>query len=590
MGKFRPPESLNFDKPGEWPAWKQRFLRFASVDELSKKSGATQVSTLIYALGTHAETVFNSFTFAEDKDKEDLTKVLEKFDTYFVPQYNVIHERAVFFTRYQKQGETVEAFIRCLYELSHHCAFKDKEDMIRDRLVAGILDKTVSEELQLKSDLTLAKAIEIARHSELVKGQMSQLNQAQASGSSKTVAEVAKSRRGKGSSRGAPRNYDRGKDSRADSQKSSSASSGSCDKCGYVHEECKCPARRAKCHNCHRHGHYASQCKAPRRDRGRRTSNRSAREVAVDDSDYSDSDDPSYFLGAVDADDAVDKPWEVRLKVNGQSTRTVFKVDSGADVTILTPEDYDKLVDKHTLEPVSIRINSVGTSLQCLGKFVAKIKKGGKVFKINTYVINGARCNLLSRNASRAMGFLHFKLHEAQEVYGDIGLMQCAPVSIRLHKDAEPYSINCARRISLPLLKQVKAELDRMVKNDVIIPVQEATEWCAPIVPVPKKNGTVRICVDLKRLNNAVIREKFVLPTIDEIMPKLAGAKFFSSLDAASGFWAIPLDEQSQKLTTFITPYGRFCFKWLPFGITSAPKIFQRIMSDLLCDQEGVSV
>lgn len=100
----------------------------------------------------------------------------------------------------------------------------------------------------------------------------------------------------------------------------------------------------------------------------------------------------------------------------------------------------------------------------------------------------------------------------------------------------------------------------------------------------------MRICVDLKRLNRAVRRERFILPTLEDIAAKLAGAKIFSTLDATSGFWQIPLEESSHKLTTFITPMGRFCFCRLPFGITSAPEIFQRRMSTLLKDHEGVVV
>lgn len=98
------------------------------------------------------------------------------------------------------------------------------------------------------------------------------------------------------------------------------------------------------------------------------------------------------------------------------------------------------------------------------------------------------------------------------------------------------------------------------------------------------------MCVDLKRLNKGVKRECYILPTLDDITPKLAGAKVFSTLDASSGFWQIPLDPSCQKLTTFITPMGQFCFKRLPFGITLAPKIFQRLMTDLLKGLEGTVV
>lgn len=101
-----------------------------------------------------------------------------------------------------------------------------------------------------------------------------------------------------------------------------------------------------------------------------------------------------------------------------------------------------------------------------------------------------------------------------------------------------------------------------------------------------KKTEDVRICVDLKRLNKEVKRERFVLPTVDDILPSCV----FSLLDSESGFWQILLERDTAKLTTFITLMGRYFFKRLPFGISSAPEIFQREMSVLFRGQEGVDV
>ena len=136
-----------------------------------------------------------------------------------------------------------------------------------------------------------------------------------------------------------------------------------------------------------------------------------------------------------------------------------------------------------------------------------------------------------------------------------------------------------------------KAELERLECDGVyIMKVTERTNWCAPIVPVTKKNGNVRLCVDLKRLNEAVRREYYMLPNLDDIAPQLCGATVFSKLDAKCGFHQIPLREDSQKLTTFITPFGRYCYRRLPFGKTSAPEIFQRRMIVVLAGQEGADV
>ena len=115
-----------------------------------------------------------------------------------------------------------------------------------------------------------------------------------------------------------------------------------------------------------------------------------------------------------------------------------------------------------------------------------------------------------------------------------------------------------------------------MVKMDVIAKVEEPTDWCAPMVIAPKPNGDIRLCVDLSELNKCVERELLAMPVVEHTLGQLAGAKWFSKLDANSGFYQVTLAEESMKLTTFITPFGRFMFKRMPMGISSAPEVYQQ--------------
>ena len=265
-------------------------------------------------------------------------------------------------------------------------------------------------------------------------------------------------------------------------------------------------------------------------------------------------------------------------------TRLRFKIDTGADVTIITKKTWLAMKDKLRLEPTAVRLDSVSGQLKACGQFLAITKHKNTVYRFNIIVTEGQNAiNLLSRDVATDMELV-------SDTDTGIGLMKTDSVAIKLKGGAQPLCLTTARRVPFPLMGAVKAELDRMVTSGVIRAVTEPTDWCSAMVPVIKKTGAVRICVDLKQLNTAVRREHFMFPSLEDISPKLADSKVFYTLEAASGFWQIPIDEESQLLTTFITPFGLYAFCRLPFGISSAPEIFQRKMSALLDGMNGVEV
>ena len=132
--------------------------------------------------------------------------------------------------------------------------------------------------------------------------------------------------------------------------------------------------------------------------------------------------------------------------------------------------------------------------------------------------------------------------------------------NIQLNKEAIPYALTTPQRVPLPLMEPVKKELQRMEREGVITKVEGPINWCAGMVVVPKANQKVRICVDLTRLNKNVQRERHILPSVDHTLAQFAEAHYFTKLDANSGFWQVPLSKKSACLTTFIMPFGRFCF------------------------------
>ena len=165
------PEPFDFANPEVWPKWLRRFERFRQASGLTEKSEEVQVNTLIYCMGDAADDILRSFKLTE-ADSKVYETVKEKFESHFVKRRNVIFERATFNNRKQEQGEPVDAFITALYTLAEHCNYGALYDeMIRDRIVVGLRNLSLSEKLQLDAGLTLATAVTKVRQAEAVKKQ-----------------------------------------------------------------------------------------------------------------------------------------------------------------------------------------------------------------------------------------------------------------------------------------------------------------------------------------------------------------------------------------------------------------------------------
>ena len=139
-----------------------------------------------------------------------------------------------------------------------------------------------------------------------------------------------------------------------------------------------------------------------------------------------------------------------------------------------------------------------------------------------------------------------------------------------------------ARSPGFHVRRKVEVKLDERQRLDIIEPVTGPTPWVSPLVVVPKRNGEVRTCVDMRRVSTAVIRERYPIPTAEEILQDLTGAYVFSKLDLRWGYHQIELDEQSRHYTTFATHTGLYRYKRLMFCVSAAPEIYQHVMQQLM--------
>ena len=571
--QLQPPDPFNFKNPDEWPRWKRRFEQFRSASGLTDDPEQRQVSTLLYCLGETAEDVLRS-THISDNERKKYDTVLAKFDGFFQVRKNVIFERARFNRRSQLPDETSEQYITALYHLVENCAYGDLTDeMIRDRLVVGIRDKSLSERLQMDADLTLEKAKKSIRQREAVHEQQEILESGikQEPSSLDAMGQKYKSnfkRRNQPSSRPSPQT--------SRHQSTPQTSNRKCFRCGRSpHPRAECPASQAVCHKCKKKGHFSSVCQS-----------KSVGTVEEEpDTCYLNT---VYTVG--------EKSWTSHVKINGQMKP--FKLDTGAEVTAISPETFQSIHGAKLSRPNKTLCGPDRKPLKVLGTTEVELSIGKASCTQNVYVLEKLKSNLLGLPAIVALKLLttvdsikatpkESIINQFPKLFNGLGSLE-GDFTIHLKPDARPYSLFTPRNVPIPLRTKVKKELDRMETLGVIAKVEEPTDWCAGMVVVPKRSGDVRICVDLKPLNESVLREVHPLPKVDDTLAQLAGAAVFSKLDANSGFWQIPLAKPSRHLTTFITPFGRYCFNKMPFGISSAPEHFQKRMSKILSGLDGV--
>ena len=180
---------------------------------------------------------------------------------------------------------------------------------------------------------------------------------------------------------------------------------------------------------------------------------------------------------------------------------------------------------------------------------------------------------------------LEYILNEFGHCFGEIGCLS-KPYHITLKPDVTPV-VRPPRKVPISMRGKLKKELEHMVDLNIITPVTEPTDWVNSLVVVEKPNGSLRICLDPRDLNQAIKRQHYKLPKPEDILSQMAGAKLFTKLDASNAYWQIPLDEESSKLLTFNTPIGRYRFLRMPFGIHSASEICQQSIAEMLEGIEG---
>ena len=459
----------------------------------------------------------------------------------------------------------------------------------------GISDHKVRERLLRESALTLKKTDEICRVSESSSAQMREVGQTD----TVSVINTAK---------------------KAGRQRNATSKQGkACGNCGRHHEIGNCAARGKLCNECGKLNHFASVCRSGKRRTGAQKDVKTVEELA----EFDESDGEIYVIGEISAV-TLDDSQLVTVKLeSGNCLR--FQQDTGAQCNVIPLELYKKATNDTELKGVKQAKTAIaaygGSRLPVVGQVIIPVWRKGQRFKLDCKLVDNIDIRpILGRKACLGMNIIQYmdndEIHKPEVGNAPVYTMTSASSSglnradlirqfprvfaeevgqlegeyhIKLDAAISPVQ-HAPQQVLVALRDQLKAELDKMTEQGIVAPVTAPTPWVSSLVVVPKKNGMLRLCLDPKDLNKAVQREHYPLPTIEDVATRLHGAKVFTKLNVRSGFWHITLDNASSYLTTFNTPFGRFRWRRMPFGIRSAPEVFQRRMHELIEGMPQVEV
>ena len=603
------------DLASEFRYWRQCFSDFCEINKIT--DAQTLIKLFRSCVGRHI------VTYLEDlPNYGQLTTVKQLLDTVekrYKKAVNVHAERLNFRSIGINPGESLLDYESRLNSFSKSCEFQNYDrDSAHLEMVLIAAPQKIKEKLLLTPDLTLDIAKNILKTMEVGTKWVSQASSIILDNNNdvKIKLEV---------------NFNLAK---RDKQKGSNTSEAggsrkrfACSRCGsnrHASNDKACPALGKKCNNCSLTGHFAQYCKtkASRIDAELAKSSKKATAIKnprqcnniqanANDSNEENSDSSQiYSVATINKIDLKHKYMEVRL--NDMPIKML--VDSGSNLTIVTAEVFNRIKFKgHKLALSAEKLmDSQSKEIPVLGEYSVEAQIGKDKFREKVLVTKLDKCllgnsfitkmknfdwnNFLTNSSELECNQINdtkAKLEELKNEFSDIfkenpqSKVKGKLAHLILKKDAVPKFLP-ARTVPIAIEKQVDAEIEKMVKQGYWTPVSQS-KWATPLVPVPKKDGGVRICGDYKPTVNTQIEiAHHPLPTVELITSKLSGNTVFSKIDLKTAFQQLELDEVSKELCTVNTNKGLFKVNRLPFGVASSPALWQRTMDSILINLPGV--
>ena len=617
-----------------WDQWLKRFHIYLRAGKITDKT--QQRALLLYMAGPQVQEIFETLT--DTGNDEDFKTAVDKLTAYFMPKKSLEYEIYVFRKSRQAADETLDQYHTRLRKLATTCEFGDVDREIKTQIIQSCISTRLRRKALRDSTLTL--------NALLAEGRSIEVSENQAKGIERSLAAIhldATSSTEIDHSLNVMRQQQQ-----QQPYARRGSSSRKCYYCGfdYPHKNNSCPAKGKECSLCHKMNHFAKVCKSrqnqgrnkfPRQTRSPRQNNNinTVENRHSGDESNSSSEEKYVYTVKIGSETTSKARLTAKLKINRTNFPTL--VDTGASINII-----DEATFKHICKqkPIQLRRSKARvyayasqSPLPMVGVFEEIVESKKKMTTAKFHVAKGNNGNLLCSETATQLGlitlnvqnvhnvntdkpevhtptkaqdipllqtqakadqngndtFIHNLTNEYHDLFSGIGCLKNFELKLHINPQVKPVA-QPERRIPFHIREKVNQELDNLTKQGIIEPCTGPTPWVSPLVvtPKPKNPEEIRICVDMRLPNTAIIRERHPMPTADELIHKLNGAKVFSKLDLRHGYHQILLAPESRYITTFRTHKGLHRYVRLNYGTSAASEVFQYAISQAIAGIDGV--